>query len=89
MIERVPGATCDFPQPSFEIVLKGFRQGDIGDVAARHAHEMMVMTECELGKFVARSVLLHARNAVNDTGSDEHREVSVQRTLDEAAARLQ
>ena len=47
------------------------------------------MTECELGELVPRSVLLHTRNAIDDTGSDEHREVSVQRTLDEAAARLQ
>jgi hypothetical protein len=49
----------------------------------------MVMTECELGELVPRSVFLHTRNAIDDTGSDEHREVSVQRTLDEAAARLQ
>ena len=47
------------------------------------------MTERELGELVPRSVLLHARNAIDDTGSDENRKVPVQRTLDEATTRFQ
>ena len=89
MIERVPGAACHFPQPTLEIVLESLRKSYVGDIAARHAYEVMVMTECELGELVPRSVFLHTRNAIDDTGSDEDREVPVQRTLDEAAARLQ
>ena len=89
MIERVSGIAGDLAQPPFEIVLESLRQGHIGNVTARHAHEVVVMTECELGQLVPRSVLLHTRNAIDDTGSDEHREVSVQRTLDESATRLE
>ena len=89
MIECVPGTACNLPQTTFEVVLDGLRQGDIGNVTARHAHEVMVVTKCELGKFVPRSVLLHTRNTVDDTGGNEYREVPVQRTLDESATRLE
>ncbi len=89
MIECVTGAACDLPQPTFKIVLESFGQCHIGDVAAGHAYEVMMMTECELGEFVPRGVLLHARNTINDTRGDEHGEVPVQRALDEATARLQ
>ena len=89
MIERVSGIAGDLAQPPFEIVLESLRQGHIGNVTARHAHEVMVVTKCELGKFVTRSVLLHTRNTVDDTGGNEYREVPVQRTLDESATRLE
>ena len=42
---------------------------------------MMVVTQCELGKFVSGGVLLHSGYPVNDTCGDEYGEISVQGTL--------
>ena len=89
VIEQIAGSSSHVTKAALEIGLELRRKCNVDDVTAHHAHEMVVVTECKLRKFVASGIFLHSCNTIDDSRRDEHGKISVQRTLRTAALRCQ